>query len=114
LSQPAKGEVSVKHYFFRLLPPRPSFPGDMTPAEAGLMREHSAYWSGLMARGLVHAFGPVADPAGAYGVALASLDDGADPQTLADADPVIKANAGFRIVVLPMPSLVTPGLARPG
>ncbi len=103
----------MKHYFFRLLPPRSTFPGDMTPAEAALMREHSVYWSGLMARGLVHAFGPVADPAGAYGVALVSLDDGADPKAIGDDDPVVKSGTGFRIVILPMPSLIAPGVARP-
>lgn len=104
----------MKHYFFRLIPPRPSFPADMTPAEAALMREHSAYWSGLMARGLVHAFGPVADPAGTYGVALASLEDGAEPQALGDADPVVRAGIGFRFAILPMPALVVPGVPRAG
>jgi len=98
----------MKHYFFRLLPPRSSFPGDMTPAEAALMREHSAYWSGLIAQGLVHAVGPVFDPKGPYGIAIASLDDAADPQTLAAADPVIRAGVGFRTEVLPMPSLLLP------
>ncbi len=104
----------MKHYFFRLIPPRPSFPIDMSPAEAALMREHAAYWAGLMAKGMVHAFGPVADPAGPFGMALASLDDSIDPQTLGDADPVMKAGIGFRILALPMPALVTPGLPRPG
>src|SRR5579859_6960706 len=67
--------VPMKHYFFRLISPRPSFPADMTPAEATLMREHSAYWSGLIAQGLAHAVGPVFDPKGPYGIAIASLDD---------------------------------------
>ena len=98
----------MKHYFFRLISPRPSFPADMTPAEAALMREHGAYWSGLIAQGLAHAVGPVFDPKGPYGIAIASLDDAADPQAVGAADPVIKAGIGFRYEVLPMPSLLLP------
>jgi uncharacterized protein YciI len=99
----------MKHYFFRLIPPRPSFPMDMSPAEAALMREHAAYWSGLMAQGLVHAFGPVLDPKGPHGIAVATLEDQADPQTLGAADPVMRAGIGFHIEALPMPALVLPG-----
>jgi uncharacterized protein YciI len=101
-------DTPMKHYFFRLVPPRPSFPGDMTPQEAALMREHSVYWSGLIAQGLVHAVGPVFDPRGAFGMAVASLPDGDDPQALGAADPVVKAGVGFRVEVLPMPSLLLP------
>jgi uncharacterized protein len=40
----------------------------MTPAEAKLMQEHSAYWHDLMKKGLVIVFGPVSDPKGTYGI----------------------------------------------
>ncbi|WP_049623528.1 hypothetical protein [Frateuria defendens] len=46
-------------FLFKLLPPRPGFPGDMTEAEAGAMREHVAYWSALVQQGRAIAFGPV-------------------------------------------------------
>jgi uncharacterized protein YciI len=101
----------MKFYLFKLIPPRPSFAQDMTAEEAQLMRQHSAYWSGLMRQGLVHAFGPVADPKGIYGIAVAELEDQSDPQVLGRGDPVIQANAGFSIELLTMPSLVTPKTA---
>lgn len=94
-------------YLFRLLPPRPDFGrGDLTVAEAMAMREHVAYWSALLAEGKVVAFGPVADPRGAYGIGVVTLEDGADPQALADRDPVMQAGIGFSVEILPMPRLV--------
>ncbi len=96
----------MKFYLFRLIPPRPTFPADMTPAESEMMREHSTYWRDLMGRGLVVAYGPVADPKGAYGIALLRLEDGADARALAIVDPAIKAGAGFTFEVHSMPQLV--------
>lgn len=99
------------HYFFyKLIGPRPTFPADMTAAEAHLMAEHSAYWKALMKQGMVVAFGPVADPKGPYGVAIVQLPDGtlADAQALAADDPVVKGGIGFRVEVHPMMNLVVP------
>lgn len=98
----------MAYYFFKLIPPRPTFPADITPAEADLMKQHVVYWRGKMAEGQMLAFGPVADPKGTYGVGLLRLDDGTDPQSLANADPVVAAGVGFRCEVHPMPSLVLP------
>jgi hypothetical protein len=42
------------------------------------------------------AFGPVLDPAGVYGLARVAAIDEAERATVADADPVIRADAGFR------------------
>lgn len=98
----------MRYFFCKLLPPRPSFMSDITPAETRLMQEHSQYWRGLMAEGNVVAFGPVADPNGGFGIAVVRLADGADVKLLADSDPVIKANAGFRFEILPMPQAVHP------
>lgn len=56
------------------------------------------------------AFGPVADPKGAYGIAVAQLENGADTLPLADNDPVIKANAGFSFEIHPMPQLRHPSI----
>src|SRR5581483_8090481 len=50
----------MNYYLLKLLPPRPTFVQDMTPAEAKLMQEHGVYWRGLMARGYATAFGLVA------------------------------------------------------
>ena len=90
----------------KLLGPRPGFPGDMTPAEAALMGEHAAYWSGLTERGVAVVFGPVFDPAGVWGLAVVGLPDGTAPATLTDDDPVIRAGRGFRYETYPMPQAV--------
>jgi hypothetical protein len=37
-------------FLFRLLPPRPTFPGDMDEAEAEAMQRHSADWRDLLDR----------------------------------------------------------------
>ena len=35
--------MNKQHYFFKLIPPRPTFHQDITETEAALMNEHSAY-----------------------------------------------------------------------
>jgi len=98
----------MRYFFYKLIGPRPSFPADMTPAERQLMQEHGQYWRGQMAQGKVVAFGPVADPKGVFGVAIVRLEDGTDPKSLVDGDPVIKAAAGFSFDIYPMPQAVHP------
>lgn len=98
----------MRYFFYRLNSPRPSFPADITPTEAQLMQAHALYWRGLMAKGMVLAFGPVADPKGAFGIAVVRLEDGVDQQTLAANDPVSKADIGFSFDIFPMPQLLHP------
>lgn len=98
----------MNYFLYKLNSPRPSFPADITPAERGLMQEHATYWRGLMQKGLVVAFGPVADPKRPYGIAIIQLEDDSDATTLGVGDPVIKANVGFSFEVHPMPSVVLP------
>jgi len=66
----------MKYFLFKLIPPRSTFAQDMTETEAKLMQEHAVYWKGLMDRGLVIIFGPVADPKGTYGVAIVEVEEG--------------------------------------
>lgn len=96
----------MKYYFFKLLPPRPSFMQDMTPEEGHLMQEHAQYWRELFERGYAVGFGPVADPSGPFGMGLLELPDDCDPVPLVENDPVIKANAGFGTEIFPMPRAV--------
>ena len=67
------------YFFFKLVPPRSSFPQDMTEAERELMERHAAYWRSLLDKGLVLVFGPVLDPKGPYGAGIASLADDENP-----------------------------------
>jgi uncharacterized protein YciI len=96
----------MKSYFFKLIPPRPDFVQSMTAGEMQLMREHVVYWKELLARGIAVAFGPVADPRGAYGIGIVQLPDEQDPAALSADDPVIKAGVGFRGEISPMLDLV--------
>ena len=91
-------------FLCRLLPPRPSFSIDMTDDEQALMGEHVVYWRGLLDAGRVVAFGPVADPAGGWGVSIVDADDEAAVQAMIAADPVKqRGDAGFRYDVFAMP-----------
>jgi uncharacterized protein YciI len=98
----------MKHFFFRLNTPRPSFPADIRAAEVALMQKHFDYWNRLMAQGKVLAFGPVADPRGSYGIGIVQLEDNIEPRALGDDDPVILADAGFTFEVYPMPRILLP------
>lgn len=93
----------MKAFFCRLHGPRPSFPADMTPAEAQAMQRHAAYWRSCMEKGGVVAFGPVAEPAATYGILILEVENEAAARALLDADPVMEAGVGFRFEMHPMP-----------
>jgi uncharacterized protein len=97
----------MNYFFCKLIPPRPTFMRDMTEIEAAIMREHAAYWKGLLDEGQALAFGPVADPAGGYGIGIIGLESDADLEAVRANDPTMKANRGFRFEALPMLRLVT-------
>ena len=92
----------MAHFFFKLLPPRRSFPQDMTEAERELMRRHASYWQEMLDKGRVLVFGPVFDPKGPYGAGIANLADEAAARSFAADDPVIKADCGFTYDICPM------------
>jgi len=96
----------MKHYCCRLLAPRSTFPGDMTPAKAAAMHEHVGYWRERMREGKVVVFGPVLDPAGPWGLAVLQLPDDGEPGALIDHDPVIRAGIGFRFEIHPMQAVL--------
>ena len=102
----AGARAAKRHYLLRLIPPRPTFGADMSEAERRAMVEHVAYWTGHADRGLVTAFGPVADPKGGWGVAIAHVDDDAEIQKLTSEDPAVRHAIGMRYEVLPMPDVV--------
>ena len=99
----------MKSYYAKLHGPRPDFARTMTPAEMKLMMEHGAYLRGFAEKRWAVAFGPVADPAGAFGVGLWEVPDEVDVAALCAEDPTIKSGLGFRYEIHPMPVLVTRG-----
>ena len=99
--------MTAIHFFCKLVPPRPDFAQTMTDAERATMREHVAYWTGKVTTGNALLFGPVADPAGGYGIGIMKADSLEAMHALRDADPVIMAAAGFRYDISPMPQVIT-------
>lgn len=97
----------------RLDPPRPSFPGDATEAEARAMADHAAWWQDLADAGRAAAAGPVLDPAGVWGLAILLAEDEAEALRVVEDDPVIAAGLGFRYTALPMGGLIVPPRTAP-
>jgi len=98
----------MRGFVFRLIPPRPSFPLDMSAEERATMMEHVGYWSTLTEQGQVLAFGPVDDPQGAYGIGIILGESQSAAEELRDHDPAVKSPYGFRTEIAPMRRLVTP------
>lgn len=79
------------HFFFRLVPPRPTYHLDMSEAERAIMLQHIDYWTVLTDEGTSLLFGPVLDPKGAFGMAIIEVSSAEEASELADKDPVIAA-----------------------
>jgi uncharacterized protein len=97
----------MEHYLLKLTPPRSSFQADMSEEERELMGRHVAYWSVQLERGRLAVFGPVADPDGGYGVAIAGADSEAEVRDLIARDPVITDGTGFHYDVFAMPGAIS-------
>jgi uncharacterized protein YciI len=101
------------YFLCKLVPPRPGFPLDMSPSERDVMTRHVASWMELLQRGKVIAFGPVADPAGGWGMSIVSVADEAELRALQEEDPAIRGAIGMRYETCPMPRLVHKGQGAP-
>jgi uncharacterized protein YndB with AHSA1/START domain len=101
------------YYHCRLIPPRPDFPQTMSDDERTMMTEHAAYWSRHLETGSAIVFGPVADPAGVWGVVIACVAGLTELETLQRNDPAIRSERGFRYETLPMMSAVTRDRTKP-
>ncbi len=98
--------AAQRFFCCRLIGPRPTFPGDATAEELGVMREHAAYWTRHLEAGRAIVFGPVMDPKGAWGLGVVRVPDEAALRELEAGDPVIRSGIGFRYETLPMPRAV--------
>jgi uncharacterized protein YndB with AHSA1/START domain len=104
----AAAPADVRHFFVRLISPRPTFMQDMTPDERAIMQEHGMYWRGKLAEGVAVAFGPVVDPKGPWGLGLINARDEAEVRAFEAADPA-KTKLGMHYEILPMFTLVHAG-----
>ena len=93
--------MANQHYFFKLLPPRPSFPTDITPAEAALMQTHSVYWAEHFAAGRLLAYGPVFAPGATFGLGILEVEDESAARQFGENDPSVLAGLN-RFEIHPM------------
>lgn len=78
-------------FLYRLLPPRPTFAQDMSPAEAEVMQSHVGYWHDLLRRDVALAFGPVLDPEEPWGLGLLNLDEEQAARAIGESDPAVRS-----------------------
>lgn len=97
----AQSATPYRYFLCRLVPPRATFMQSMSPSEKAVMARHVAYWTEQSKRGEVALFGPVSDPAGAWGVLILRAASEAALQAEVDADPAITSGIGMRYEVLP-------------
>ncbi|MCR8958783.1 YciI family protein [Variovorax sp. S2] len=94
--------MKMKYFLARFLPPRADFLATMSPDEVNLMKEHGAFLNDLLQKGVVVAHGPVADPAGGWGLSLYQVEDGQDVRALAQEDPMVRSGgACYEIFSMP-------------
>jgi uncharacterized protein YciI len=98
----------MNHFLYKLIPPRPTFDRDMTESEGTIMGRHVAYWQEQTEQGTAIVFGPVSDPAGAWGLAVVQAETMTDVRALADADPAV-ASGLARFEICPMPDAIVAG-----
>jgi len=106
---PRAAAPAAKFWLIRIIPPRPTFDKDATPAEMALMGQHFAYWKDLNDKGICIFGGPVLDPRGVYGIIVVRASSQDEARALGDADPSVKAGvnkievAEFSVAFVPKP-----------
>lgn len=83
--------MDKRYYYLKLIPPRPTFPADITEQEKALMNEHSAYCERQFEAGKLLAYGPVMAPGGAFGVAILEVADETEARQFGENDPSVRA-----------------------
>ena len=83
--------MEKKHYYFKLIPPRTSFPQDITQEESALMQEHSDYFGQHFDAGRLLLYGPVMAPGGAFGLGILEVDEEAEAMQFGENDPSVRA-----------------------
>ena len=98
--------ATAKIFHCRLIPPRPDFAFTMTEEERELMGRHADYLRGKLREGVMIMAGPVADPAGPWGLLILRARSEAEAKAVTDGDPVARSGRGFRYEILPMISTI--------
>lgn len=82
--------MAKQHFFFKLIPPRPTFPQDMTEEERRLMEEHARYFQQQFAAGRLLLYGPVMATGGTFGLAVLEVDSEAEARRFGENDPSVR------------------------
>ena len=82
--------MNKQHYYCKLIPPRPTFPQDMTDEERLLMQQHALYCQEQFAAGKLLIYGPVMSPEGAFGLGVLEVADEAEAQQCWESDPSVR------------------------
>ncbi len=96
----------MSFFLCKLIPPRPTFPMDMSEFEKSAMQKHIVYWTELAEKGTAIAFGPVADPGGAWGVVIVEVENESNLDAISRNDPAITSGIGCRFESYLMPQIV--------
>jgi uncharacterized protein len=83
--------MAAQHYYFKLIPPRSTFPSDITADERALMDEHSIYFQRQFEEGKLLLYGPVLAPNGAFGLAILEVADEREARLFGENDPSVRA-----------------------
>ena len=91
-----------QHYFFKLIPPRATFPRDMKDDERRLMEEHGGrYFQEHFQAGRLLLYGPVMAPSGAFGLGVLEVEGEAEARQFGEDDPSVRAGLN-RFEMCPM------------
>jgi uncharacterized protein len=93
--------MDKQHYFFKLIPPRATFPHDMTDNEGLLMKDHARYIREFFDEGKVLLYGPVMATDGTFGMAVLEVTDETEARQFGEADPSVRAGVN-RFELSPM------------
>ena len=93
--------MAKHHYFFKLIPPRPTFPFDITEDEKRLMEDHARYFDEHFAAGRLLLYGPVMAASGAFGMAVLEVESEDEARRFGEGDPSVKGGLN-RFQISPM------------
>ncbi|MGN6341558.1 MAG: YciI family protein [Ginsengibacter sp.] len=79
----------MKHFFYKLIPPRPDFHLHQSENERAIMQQHGAYWAGLAADKKAIIYGPVFHKEGVFGIAVIASESEEEAKNIANNDPAI-------------------------
>jgi uncharacterized protein len=83
--------MEKQHYYFKLIPPRPTFGQDINAEERALMEEHGAYFRKQFETGRVLLYGPVMAPDGIFGLGILEVCSPEEARQFGEDDPSVRA-----------------------